>query len=335
MLIRFFRSSFAAQYLVVTIIALVMWLPSLINASELQISNSGGGLLFEPLAKWLIRFPFVATLLALVLLLLQAFYFNGVLASNLLIARNGFSGALAYVLMFSFSPAITNFYQLLPAALFVMAALHMLFLIYDKREAVFFVFNAGFFVALVGLFYPPAFVLFFWLIIGLVIALQFDWRNLAAAFMGFLTPLYFLWSWYFLTDSLPEFYAAFEFAIGLPEFIFFRNFILTDWLALAILVLISFRAFVFVWTAESERNLGLRKKVSMTNLLLIACLFLFFWKPAQIHALVLIPLAVFWSYDLAYGYKLRFRTIWLYAMMFAMALNHYFQLLPDGFKSIF
>lgn len=335
MLIRFFRSSFAAQYLVVAIIALVMWFPSLINASDLYISPVEGGLLFKPLAAWLFQFPLVATVLALILLLLQAFYFNGILASNLLIARNGFSGALAYVLMFSFSRELTSLYQIIPAAFFVIAAMHMLFLIYGKKEAVIYVFNAGFFIAIAGLFYPPAFMLFLWLILGLVIALQLDWRNLAAAFMGAFTPIYLVWSWYFLLDSLPEFYQAFDFAVGLPEFIFFSGFSITDWLAFIVLVFIALRAIIFVWTAESERNLGLRKKVSMNNLLLIVCLLLFFWKPAQIHALVLIPLSVFWAYDLAYGHKLRFRTILLYTLMFTMLINHYFQLLPDGFKGIF
>lgn len=335
MLIRFFRSSFAAQYLVVTIIALVMWLPSLINASEQIDLPAEKGLLFEPLAAWLVQFPLVSSILALILLLLQAFYFNGILAANLLIARNGFSGALAYILMFSFGRELTSFYPIIPAALFVIAAMHMLFLIYDKREAVFFVFNAGFFIAIAGLFYPPAFVLFLWLIIGLVIALQFDWRNLVAAFLGVFTPIYFIWSWFYLTGSLPHFYKAFDFTIGLPEFIFFNGFLITEWLVFVVLVFVSLRAVFFVWTVEGERNLGLRKKVSITNLLLVVCLFLFFWKPAQIHALVLIPLSVFWAYDLAYGHKLRFRSILLYTMMITMLINHYFQLVPDGFKSIF
>jgi hypothetical protein len=91
----------------------------------------------------------------------------------------------------------------------------------------------------------------------------------------------------------------------------------------------------FVWTGESERNIGLRKKISMTNVLFLTTLLLFFWKPAQLHALVLIPLTVYLAYDLGFSSKLRFRTILLYCLLIAMGINHYFQFLPDGIKSFF
>lgn len=335
MLIRFFRSSFAVQYLVVLLIALVMWLPAFLMPPAIVLIPDGSGLLFVLLAEWLNEFTFVAVLVSFLMVLLLSFYFNEVLASNLLIARNSFTGALSWVLLFSFSPQIIGFSPMIPAALFVLAALHMLFLIYDNRDAVFYVFNGSFFIALAGLFYPAAFALIVWYLLGLVIALQFDWRNLGAAFLGFITPVYFVWSWFFITDELAVFYQVFEFSMGVPEFIFFSMFSLTEWIVFVFFVLIVIAAVNFVWTGESERNLGLRKKISMTNLLFLVTLFLFFWKPAQLHALVLIPLAVYLAYDLAFNNKLRLRTIFLYCMLIAMGINHYFQLLPDGIKSIF
>ncbi len=335
MFIRFFRSSFAIQYLVIVLIASIWWLPSLLNPFDFVSTFVNAGLLYSPMANWLSGIPLVAVLLTTTLVVLLSYYFNEILSTNLLIARNGFSGALSWLLLFGFSPGISGFTPMVPAALFVLAALHMLFLIYDNREAVFYVFNGGFFIAMAGLYYPAAFVLFVWFILGLIIALQFDWRNFGAALAGLITPVYFTWSWYFLTDNLKEFYQAFSFTLGLPELLFFEQLHYLDWLVMFLLLLLLLNAISFVWNGQSDRNLGLRKKISIVNGLFFFSCFLFFWKPAQLHALILIPVAVYLAYDLAFSHKLRLRSVLLVGLVLAISFNHYYQFIADGLKTIF
>ncbi|HPE43563.1 MAG TPA: hypothetical protein PKV88_05740, partial [Bacteroidales bacterium] len=73
MLIRFFRSSFAVQYLVVLLIALVMWLPAFLMPPAIVLIPDGSGLLFVLLAEWLNEFTFVAVLVSFLMVLLLIF----------------------------------------------------------------------------------------------------------------------------------------------------------------------------------------------------------------------------------------------------------------------
>lgn len=328
MIIRFFRSSFAAQYVLVVLLAVVLWLPAFLKLPATVEFNIDRQPFFGLTLVALAGFPLLQVTLALLLLLFQAFFFNAFLASHHLITRIGSTGAFVYVLLFSSSPELTRLYPFLMAAVFILAALHTLFLIYENERPYYSVFNAGFFVAMAALFYTPAAILFFWVIISLVIALQASMRNFLIAFVGFLTPVYLLMSWFFLTDQLAEWLAGYkgQYINLLADFSQIP--VLQYVIGLVMLVLFMF-ALGPVLGNETEKNLGLRKKINITHaLLFFSLLMLLFQRDSLIfNSVLLLPIAVYISFDFAYAHKLRWRNILLLVLMLLVIVNQYYNLI--------
>ncbi|MBZ0242313.1 MAG: hypothetical protein K8F24_03780 [Bacteroidales bacterium] len=328
MIIRFFRSSFAAQYVLVVLLAVVLWLPAFLKLPAAVEFNIDRQPLFGFTLDALAGFPLLQLVLALLLLLFQAFFFNAFLATHQLIRRIGSTGAFVYVLLFSSSPELTRLYPFLIAAVFILAALHTLFLIYEAERPYYYVFNAGFFVAMAALFYTPTAILFFWVIISLVIALHAKVRNFLIAFVGFLTPVYLLMSWFFLTDQLAGRLAGYggQWINLLADF---SQVPVLQYVIGLMLLLLLIYALGPVLGNETEKNLGLRKKINITHaLLFFSVLMLFFQRDSLIfNSVLLLPLAVYISFDFAYAHKLRWRNSLLFVLLLLIVVNQYYSLL--------
>lgn len=324
MVIRFFRSSFAAQYVLVVLLAVVLWLPAFLSPPTAVEFNFDRQPFFGFVLGPLVGLPLLQVALALLLLLFQAFFFNAILAVNHLITRIGSTGAFVYVLFFSSSPELTRIYPFLLAALFILATLHTLFLIYETESPYLYVFNAGFFVAIAAFLYAPAAILILWVIISLVIALQASMRNFLIAFLGFLTPVYLLLCWFFLTDQLAE-----QLALYGGEWInwivdFSQIPLLKYAIGLLMLVLLFFASGP-VLGHVTEKNLGLRKKINITHALLFFSIFMLLFQRDSLifNSVLLLPLTVYISYDFAYAHRLRWRNIVLLSLILLSIVNQY------------
>lgn len=328
MIIRFFRSSFAAQYALVVLLAIVLWLPAFLKLPapvEFDVDHQP---FFGFVLNALAGLPMLQLVLALLLLLLQAFFFNAFLAANHMITRIGSTGAFVYVLLFSSSPELNRLYPFLIASFFILAALRTLFLIYERESPYYYVFNAGFFVAIAALFYAPAAILFFWVIISLVIALHGSMRNFLIAFVGFLTPIYLLLSWFFLTDQLAERLALYG-GKWINLFVDFSQISILQYvIGLVMLVLLIF-ALGPVLGNVTEKNLGLRKKINITHALSFFLLLMLLLQRDSLifNSVLLLPLAVYISFDFAYAHKLRWRNNLLLILVLLILVNQYSNLL--------
>jgi len=328
MIIRFFRSSFAAQYALIILLAILLWFPAFLKVPATLEFDVDRQPLYGFVLNALFNLPMFQLALALLLLLFQAFFFNAFLAENRMITRIGSTGAFVYVLLFSSSPELIRLYPFLMASLFILAALHTLFLIYERESPYYYVFNAGFFVAIAALFYAPAAILFLWVIISLVIALHASMRNFLIAFVGFLTPIYLLLSWFFLTDQLSERLALFA-----GEWFSFR----VDFTSIPILqyvigllmLMLMFFALGPVLGNVTEKNLGLRKKINITHALFFFSLLMLLFQrdPLIFNSVLLLPLAVYISFDFAYANQLRWRNILLLVLFLLILVNQYSNLL--------
>ncbi|MBU1369878.1 MAG: hypothetical protein KJ578_06065 [Bacteroidetes bacterium] len=326
-MIRFFRSSFAAQYLVVVLLAFLLWLPAFLQQlSPLQIDN-GRQPLYDLIVSNLNDFPYVALSVALLLLLFQAFFFNAILAANNFIQRVGSSGAFVYVLLFSYTAEYTNTHAFLYAAVFILATLHTLFLIVETDRPHFYLFNTGFFVATAALFYPPAALLILWIFISMIIGLQASIRNFLTVILGFLTPVYFLVSWYFLTDQLATNFALYKgvWIQWLPDF---NQISIFQWAIGINIILLLLFATRPVFGTKTEKNLRLRKKISMVNALLVFSLPMLFFQTGSIinNTALLLPIAVYLSFDFAYAQRLRWRSLLLGLLVLLIVVNQYSKL---------
>lgn len=329
MFIRFFRASFAIQYAAVFFIAALLWTPTFMGA-EPDFGNDLSDL--QPFYQWTIKllgsFPLVMKIMAFVFLLFQAFFFNAILTANQLITRISSVGAFLFVILMSQTVDQTNLYPFLIASIFILAALHTVFLVFDSDKAEVFVFNAGFFVGIASLFYFPSALLIFWLWITLFISRQSDVRSWIIPFVGFFTPYFFVFSYYFLTDQLSQRLLAYH---ELPELIKWPTLELhllqlSIWGLIGILL---FSTYSYVWGNAAEKNLGLRKKLAMTTSMLIVALPSLLFSPAKMiqNGIIILPFAVFLSFTFAYIKAARWQNLLLLVLITLILLNNYFAIL--------
>ena len=197
------ESHFLPAYVVLW--ALVLWLDGFINFRNIEFFISENSApLYRLTYLAFVHAPFVSTLVAFVFLLVQAFMLNNLFASKSLIDRNSYLPALFYITFMSFSFEMLGFHPVLFANFFLIIALNKIFDVYNENEVFLEVFNSGLLIGLATMFYFPAFVFFFFLLVALAVYFLINLRGVLAALFGFATPMLYIGVYYYLTDNLSE-----------------------------------------------------------------------------------------------------------------------------------
>lgn len=326
MVVRFFRSSFAAQYAVLILMALLLWLPALFQA-EPFVSQDDLSPLSQLLSQWLKPFPQLTVGLALLLMLVQALFFNAILAANQLSLRVGSIGAFIYILLMSQSLQQTGMYDYLLAALFILAALHTILLMQNTENITYYLFNAGIFISLASLFYFPAAILFAWLWLSLFILRVQYLREWGITMVGLLTPYFFLASWYYLTDQLlwrfDAYTRAFENFGWINAKFSFMNMMV--WGVILLLVILSLS---IVYGQSTEKNVSIRKKIGVNTWLFVFSVLLIFNDAASINrnGMLIIPLGIYIAYYLSFAKKLFWPQLLLLLLVALILVTQYLSL---------
>jgi len=219
MFIKFFKSSFFSQYLVIGITGLGLWLTAFLQPPGMPPPD-GPVPLYQAVYHLLQPFPRLATLLGFVLVMVQAYWLTNILSRHELILKNSSLPALVYVVMMSLLPAQLTLTPIVIVLGFMILILYHLLISYNRPEHLDRIFAAGFFTALASFFYLPFLLWFVFLIISFLVIRAGNWRAWTAAFIGLITPFLYLAAWYFLKDTLPdkprEFSLFFSHVLTLP-----------------------------------------------------------------------------------------------------------------------
>lgn len=329
MLIRFFRSSFLLQNLMVLIVAAVLWLPAFIKPIP-PVAAYGLQPIYSGMLSVLQNHVFLSIVIAFLILLFSAFYINAILAANGLIGRVASAAALLLVLFFSFSPRQTVFYPLLLALPLLIYLLSTLFKMYESQGNEFNIFNAASAVSLLSMIDIRFLLLFVWLYVALFMLRIVKLKEWLIPFLGFIVPYFFLAAYFFLRNKLLAsvekwLQTAALYDVTLPAAPSFL-----DALLLALMLIILIQSILIVASPISDHSIFMRKKKSILNaLFLFAIAFLFLNYAQPVHALLfLLPAVIF----VAYSWMLYRRFFWpqiLVVLFFSLAvLNQYKELLP-------
>jgi hypothetical protein len=189
----------------------------------ISVGNEGAGIF----SQYLYQLVPVNSLTAHVFALLLIFFH--VVMINITADRfkfydepNQFAG-LFYALLTSMVPDFLYLSPVLLANTFLILAFYELCRVYDKKSGSAAVFNLGFFVAMASLFYFSAISVLVLLVIGLNIQRGIRLVELLMAILGFCTPYFLLFTYYFWNDATGWWYDAqfgqtvSWFAVQLPD----------------------------------------------------------------------------------------------------------------------
>ncbi len=161
---------------------------------------------YDLISNAISKFHWLNVLIALILVLSEAFLLNYIISENALFAKQSYLPALFYVLFMSNNNAMLTIHPLLFANLFMIFAIDQLLNAYRKDKAFAEAFNAGFLVSIASLFYFPYIVFIPVLGIAFVLLRPFIWREWIISIMGVLLPYFFVITYYFWNDCLSAFW---------------------------------------------------------------------------------------------------------------------------------
>jgi hypothetical protein len=303
-MLRFFKSNSIGIVFFLPILAIVLWSDILGFGSDNFVPLPYS----MPAYAWISNFLTNATvsgIIALVLIILQAFYLVYINVVYNFISQRTYLTSLLFVLI---SSAFLNLHYLHPAIIaniFVLFTIVQIFSSYRKPKIYTESFNSGFFIAIAGLFYINANFLILFVFISLWILHSFNWREWMSVILGFATPylitlfLYFYFDKWedviYLMDAIIQ-YESSKLAWPLPYYIF-----------TVLLFIVGLFSIVKLSSTYSNNKVSTRSYFTLFTILLVFILAIFIFAPfASIELIVLMatPLSyIMANYFLSKGNK--------------------------------
>lgn len=201
MLVRLFNSSQPSTLLLIPLVGILLWSQNFLGTPiEIDFPFDYHQM---PLYKWikdLIPQNIFSSILALLCIILQAFWLARINSKHWLIKERTYLPAILYVVLASGCPFLLRLHPILLGNFFFIWSLDMLFSSYKKRKAMNYFFNASLGLAIASLFYAPYAYFLPFIILSLFILRGFFWREFVSIIFGFLAP-YVIYSGYLFVFS--------------------------------------------------------------------------------------------------------------------------------------
>jgi len=158
------------------------------------------------LIEWVFGDSLLApTILATLLVLIQALSLNQLVNEYKLLGKRTYLPAMTYVLLTSLFVDFSVLTPVIVANTFLIVVLRKTFVLYQKITAYEEVFDIGLLIGMASLFYFPFLFLILFLVLGLTILRPFNWREWVIGSSGVLVPYLLLGTYFFWIDNLGSF----------------------------------------------------------------------------------------------------------------------------------
>ena len=323
-MIKFFRQSYAIQYVVIALMAIALWIPAFVSGKAVVGLDEPVTPLFNLMARLLRGSAIAQHAVAFVLLVLETLLFNAIMVKNQIVGKVSTMGAFVFVLLMSLTVTQTNFYPFVFSVLFILLAISNLFDTYLLPNPEMNLLKAGVFVALASMCYFPAVLLILWVIIVLPVAKKGSLRLELIPIFGFLFVyfVYFVCIFLFgdfhaLLLGYKDYFTAFHFSV--------EGFNLWNIILLVLLLVPTVLMFFGGNNSNFEKTVAVRTKISMTLILaLFALLTLFMGSNVLMNGLLFIVLSIIMSYAFSYMNNTGWANLFLTIFMILVFANHYY-----------
>ena len=323
-MIKFFRQSYAVQYVVIAVLAIALWAPAFVTGKAITGLAEPVAPLYALLDRLLSGSSILQHVVAFVLLVVEALLFNAIMVKNQIVGKVSTMGMFVFLLLMSLTVTQTNFYPFALSTIFILLIISNLFDAYQLPNPELSLINAGIFVALASMCYFPAIWLILWVLIVLPMAKKGSIRLLMIPLAGFISVyfIYFVGVYLFgdfkaLIQAYSDYFTTISFSV---EGFSLRNIIL-----LAVLAVSTVLSFMGSNNANFEKTVAVRSKISMTIILTVfAVLFLFFGGNVLMNGLIFIVLSILVSYTFSYMGNTGWANMFLVVFMLLVFANHYY-----------
>lgn len=323
-MIKFFRQSYAIQYVILALLAVAFWVPTFIAGVVQTGLGSPVTPLFNAVERLLGFWLYAKLIFAFLLMLVEALLFNMILAENQIVGKVSVMGAFVFILLMNLTRTQVNFYPFSLSVAFILLVLSKLYSIYLAQKPELDLLKAGIFIALASMCYFPAIILILWTLLALPIAKKGSLRLQLIPIMGFLFTyfLYFSGVYLFgdfrtLMESYGDWFSELTFSVDAFNL---KNIILLSCLILAAVFL-----FIGSNNANFEKTVAVRTKLTIGILLVVfAIVLLFFGGNVLMNGLIFLALAIIIAYEFSYLGNTGWTELFLIVFMLLVVANHYY-----------
>lgn len=323
-MIKFFRQSYAIQYVILVLLAMALWLPSFRPGGAITGMDSAVTPFYNFVARLLGGSSIAQHSVAFVLILIEALLFNTILVENQIIGKVGSMGAFVFILLMSLTRTQIAFYPFALSVCFIVLMLGKLYGVYLAPKPELDLLKAGIFTAFASMCYFPSIILLLWIPIALIVAQKGSLRLLMLPTTGFLFVYFLYFSVIFLSgDFLTVIHG---YADWFAEFSFTTSgFNLRSVILLSFLILVAVLMLFGSGGSNFDKTVAVRTKLTMSILLaLYAVVLLFTGGNVLFHGLIFIVLTVVIAYEFSYIINTGWADLILSAILLLVFANQYY-----------
>ncbi|MEI6681879.1 MAG: DUF6427 family protein [Bacteroidota bacterium] len=325
MFIRFFKSSFFIQYVVIGLVGICLWLSAFIEPPGMPLPE-GPVPLYSLVFHFFHMMPLLASVLGFLLVMTETYWFTTILSRHELVLKNSSLSALVFVVFMSFLPGQLTLNPINISLGFMSLILYHLLISFNKPEHLDRIFAAGFFTALASLFYLPFLLWFVFVVVSFLIFRAGNLRSWMAALIGLVTPFLYLATWYFWHNELIA--RTQDFISFFSHILVYPNPFHTDfWILSGFTLLLAFWGIIFFRSGPIEKTVEIRAKTNilMWTLVFTAISFTYARSIAIFHPALAMPaMAMIITGTLTRLKKTRMAELILLIYFFAILLNNLF-----------
>ena len=261
MFIKFFKSSFFSQYLVIGIVGLALWARAFAEPPGMPLPD-GPVPLYRLVYSLFHEVPRLAVILGFLLVLGETYWLTEILNRQNLVLKNSSLSALVFFVLMSLNPEQLTLNPVNLAVFFLINILHHLFISYNKPEHLDRIFAAGFYTALGAWCYFPFIFWFGFILVSFVLFRSVNWRQWAGSFIGLVTPFIFLSVYYLWFDNLGIRISEFQTAIS-QVLVFPNPFQYDFWVLGGFTLLLAIFGFYKLRSGPMEKTVEVRAKINI------------------------------------------------------------------------
>lgn len=323
-MIKFFRQSYAVQYVILALMAVAFWVPSFIAGKVPVDQGSSTTPLYDGIERLLKFSPYAKLAFTFLLMLLEALLFNTILVENQIVGKVGTMGGFVFILLMNLSRTQANFYPFALAMIFILLVMRELFNTYLAQKPELGLLKAGIFIALASMCYFPSIILVLWVLVALPILKKGSLRLELIPITGFLFTYFLYFSGVYLFGdflSMIEGYGDWFVDLELSvEGFNLKNIILLSFIIVSVILL-----YFGGGSANFEKTVAVRSKMTVSMLLAaFALILLFLGGNILLNGMVFLALAIIIAYEFSYIGNTGWTDLFLAVFLLAVLANHYY-----------
>ena len=323
-MIKFFRQSYAVQYVVIALMAIALWVPAFVLGKMTMGLETPVTPIFNLIDNLLDFSPIAQHAVAFLLLAFEALIFNAIMVKSQIVGKVSTMGAFVFVLLMSLTRVQTNFYPFVLAVPFILLAIDRLFEIYLMPNPELNLLKVGMCIALASMCYFPSIVLILWVMIVLPIAKKGSLRLQLIPLLGFLSVYFLFFIGVFLFGNLHTVWQGYS-----NYFLSFRLSVSGFNLrTIALLVMLIVPTIFLIFGSNNsnlENTVAVRTKISMVTIMFFFALFLLFvGSNVLMNGLIFIVLSILVAYAFSYLGNTGWANLFLALFLLLVFANQYY-----------